>query len=466
MAKFIINHTLSGFEQADIDDSRLCNKDNTIVLVLDESTSTALYKYYNRVIDIILSGAKLITICVGKESKIRKTIMMLMVSYRNYNIYRVNSLSIVTDEYVANIEVREPSLLEVQQYVGGDISAYSELTTILFGINELINAGDLDGLKVFLEQHLESLDKSIDVVEYLKRISDATNSGELSSIIDSLKNKLDTFEKENSSIRAELKQYKGENSKLSDTVATLRKDVANANKKAFELQNQLDNATNSPVITSYREVNTSLIRCRAQSILYFKEISYARYTNSLVSNILNILKTIHHVNVKLLIYDSNVGIPGVYKGISILNSAEYLASKDKIIKSTVKFVVAEPNQMFIEDVLTSIDPQFQVVIVYDRLRQPIDIVSGNNVTKIYVVNSASNFAAVKPNIRVSLGSLILSSEANIDGCISIPEIPGYSQNTDSAKISKYMKLTNHDGKPIINTILNAARISMRPGGGV
>lgn len=473
MGKYIVNHTVSDFETVDIDDSRLCNSSNTVVLVLDESTSTSLHKYYNRVIDITVSGAKLICISVGKESKIRKTIMMAMASYRNYNIYKVDSIDTVTDEYIKMVINREPDLMEIQQYVGGDISAYSEINTILFGINQLINSGDLDGLKGFLENHLDSLESSMEVIEYLKRIADTTNSGELTNIIESLKNKLDSLNKENDNIKQELKSYRGENDKLSDTVTTLRRDVTVANRKVSELQNQLESSNDSPVITSYSEVNTTMIRCRAQTVIYFKEISYARYTNSLILNMVNLLKNIHHKDIKLLIYDSKVGMPGLYKGISILNTAEYLGNRSKILRDTVKYVVAEPNQTFIEDVLTSINPQFQVVIVYDRMKQMTNIVAGNNVTKIYVVNSASNLAAVKDSLRITPGNLIISSEPFVEGGIVIPEIPDYSQSSDSAKLAKYIKactISREANKepskePIISTILNKARVDIRPGGG-
>ena len=463
MSKFIINHSVFGYDTVDIDDKRIDSKDNTIILILNESTNNLMSKYYNRVIDIILSGAKLIMIAVGNESKIRKTLFMLAVSYRNYNLYKINNVSLINDEYLQSIENREPDLIEVQQFIGGDISAYSELNTILFGINELINSNDLNGLKTFIEQHINSIDSSVELIEYLKRVSDATNSGEMNNIIESLKEKMSNIEHENSSMRQDIKQYKNENSRLSTAVESLKKDVANANKKAIELKSQLENNTTCPIITSYKEVNTSLVRCKAQSIIYFKELSYARYTNSLVNNIVNILKTVHHMDVKLMIYDSRVGMPGLYKGISILNTNDYLANKSKILRDTTRYVITEPNQVFIEDVLTSISPQFQVVIVYDRMMQPIDIVSGNNVTKVFVVNSASNFEAMKPSIRFSLGSLIISSEQNIDGCISIPEIQGYSKGTESAKISKYMKLAGPDGTSIINSILTKARVNMRPG---
>ena len=391
--------------------------------------------------------------------------MMAMVSYRDYNIYKVDSISLITEEYVRAIEERTPDLTEVQQYIGGDISAYSELTTILIGINNLVNNGDMDGLKVFIEQHVESIDSSIEVAEYLKKLSDSTNSGDLMGIIENLKTKIDGQSKEITGLNTELKEYKGDNDKLQDRVNTLNKDVTRANRKIADLEEQLSNAGDSTVISSYRETSTSLIRCKTQHIIYFKEITYARYTNSLVLNMFDLLKTMFKDRVKLLIYDNKVGIPGIYKGLSILGTNEYLSNKAKIIRDTTKFVVSEPNPVFLDDILSSLSPQFDVVIIYDRMRQTPDLVTGNNVTKIFVINSASNYASIKDSIRIPPNSMIISNETNFPGAVKIGTIPEYNSATGSAKMSRYTRLPLAEGssEKLMNTILTKARITMNGG---
>ena len=451
---------MPGYETTKIDDNRLRNSDNTVVLVLNESASTNLHTYYNSVIDIILSGAKLICISVGKESKIRKAIMMVMASYRDYNIYKVGSSDIIDEEYIKAVENRNPDLAEVQQYIGGDISAYSELNTILFGINNLVNTGDIDGLKVFIENHIESIESSIEVIEYLKKLADSTNSGDLADLIESLKNKVAASSRQIDDLNADLKQYKGENEKLNDKVNSLTMDVNRANRKVSDLEDQLKSAGGSAVISTYSDVDTRIIKCKTQSIIYFKEISYSKYTNSLVMNLYSILKNRPNKRVKLMIYDSKVGMPGLYKGMSILNTTEYLSNKAKIIRDTTKFVVSEPNRVFLEDVLTSINPQFDIVIVYDRLRQAPDLVTGNNVTKIFVVNSLSNFESVKESIRIPPNSLVISNDDRIQGAIRIGDIPDYHTATDSAKMTRYSKLTisENSNDRIIATIFTKARI--------
>lgn len=464
--RFIINHDLSGYTRVEIDDTRLLDCNNIVVLILNDGTSTALHSYYNQVREIILSGAKLICICIGKESKIRKAIMMLMTLYKSYNIYRVESIDIVDDEYIAALEEREPDLTEVQQYIGGDMAAYSEINTILFGISNLVNTGDLEGLKVFIEQHVESLESSIEVIEYLRKSTDNANSGELNSIINILKSKLSENTKEVANLNAEVKQYKLDNDKLNDRVQTLSKDLQRVNRKAADLEDQLSSVgDSSAVISTYRELNTSLIRCKTQNILYFKEISYVRYTNSLINNLFLLLKNVYKDRIKLLIYDNRVGIPGLYKGLSIINTNEYLSNKSKIIKTTTKMVVPEPNPVFLDDILTSINPQFDVVIVYDRLRQPPDLVCGNNVTRTFIVNSASNLSAAKESIRVSPNNLIITNDSKIPGSLQIGSIPDYSNSTESARIAKYARLPASAGSSdkLINAILTKARININGG---
>ena len=117
MEKFIINHKLNSFKSTTIDDLSLRGLDKVVILVLDDTTNDSLQLYYNNVINIMLSGARLIAIELNKQSKIRKAIFMLMALYRNYNIYRVDSSAIITEDYVETLIDREPDITEIQQYI-------------------------------------------------------------------------------------------------------------------------------------------------------------------------------------------------------------------------------------------------------------------------------------------------------------------------------------------------------------
>ena len=464
MNKFIVNHSVEDFETTEITDERLKDSNAITILVLDDTTSNELSVYYNAVVDIILAGGKLYCVAVDKESKLRKTIMMAMANFRNYNIYRVTNKSLIDSEYIESIISREPDIEEVMQYVGGDIAAYAELNFVVFGISNLVSTGDLEGLKTFIEQHYDSIDSSHDVIEYLKNIADKVNSGSMQNMINNLKSKLEQSNSEINSLNSDVSQYRNENEKLNDKVSSLNKELQKANRQVTELTEQVDskNSGNQSSIVTYNPLNIAIIKCRTQHIIYFKEISYVKYVNSLVVHIYEILRKLYSDKIKLMIYDNKVGIPGLYKGISILSSQEFVSNKDRIIRDTGKFVVSEPNQIFLESILTNISPTFEVVIVYDRMRQSKDLVVGPNVTRIFVTNSESNLMNAKESIRVSPDSIIISSDPKLTNAYNISEIPGFDKATESAKIARYNKMATREGSKdkLIMSICKAAKIDI------
>lgn len=215
----------------------------------------------------------------------------------------------------------------------------------------------------------------------------------------------------------------------------------------------------SPVIKSYPETNISLIKCKTTYIIYFKEISQIPYINSLILNVFEAL-SIKKLKTKLLVYDSKVGISSIYKPLNIVDSNTYMSKRDFFIKSVDKFVVVEPNPVILDDVLTySADP-FDVLIIYDRMRQQNDLVVGNNVVKFYIVNSSKDFKETQQAFNITDKSFIITRSASgvCEGALDIPKIDDYTKLTDSAKLSKYMKAMTSSNKYLIKTILDKARI--------
>ena len=169
--KYIINHEIPEYTKVDITSSEINGAANeTVVLILEESTSDHLHDYYEQVTKILTSGNKLYIIIVGKESKIRKAICTLACNYRNYNMYKVDSKDTVDLEYVETIIDREPTIDEVQSFIGGDIAAYGDINTIIIGIEDCVANGDLEGVKNVVEQHINSIEGLASVVDYMKKI--------------------------------------------------------------------------------------------------------------------------------------------------------------------------------------------------------------------------------------------------------------------------------------------------------
>jgi len=164
---------------------------------------------------------------------------------------------------------------------------------------------------------------------------------------------------------------------------------------------------------------------------------------------------------KLVIYDTR-GLCSIYKPLPILSGREYVENRDMLVNKTQKFVLTEPNQSAIEDILTS-EQSFNVVIVYDRMREDTDIVSGNNVTKFYVIGSSKDYLELKDRLRINdPSSIITRTGSRIPGdVIDIPTIDKFSGGiTDSARTSKYMKLIcTSTGEPVMDTIFKKSQIN-------
>ena len=361
--KFIVNHKVIGYETVEIDSDKLkgASKELDVTIVLDESTNDKLYEYYNTVLEMAVNQSKVKLIILAKQSKIRKAIATLLVSYRNYNVYYVPDIDVVDADYLKELESREPTYEEVQTYLGGDVTGHVDIDTIILGITSIISTGELDGLKTFVNNHINSIEAFPEVINQMKKVVDSANSADLIDRIEELKKTLDEQKVKAEESGAELKGAKEENTKLKEDLTYTQNELNKAKTQMGDLKEQAS-SKGSAVIKTYPVMNTSMINCKVMNILYFKEISYVQYTNSLVNAIIEALRA-KKVKFKLLIYDDQNGISSIYKPAPIIGSTEYLKNKATFLRSTEKLVVVEPNPMIIEDILTYTSPAFDVVIV-------------------------------------------------------------------------------------------------------
>lgn len=467
MQKLIINHTITGFNKVEITDDILqrITKDDIIVLVLDKSTNKMLSTYYDTVLAAITKGAKLITIIVGKESDIRKSICNLMTLYHNYNVYKVDSKETITTEYVEELIGRAPSFVEIQSFIGGDVSAYSDISNILLGINDLVSHGDLDGLRSFIESHILSIEALTSTIDYMRRVVDSSNSSELITMADVLQKKLDSASSKLVELEASEAKAKEENQKLQEATKTLREQLTEASSRQPKSSEAVQQS-GAPVINAYSAIRTNVVQCKVQHIIYFKEISPIPYINSLVMALCSLLrgngKAKKHV--KLLIYDNNVGL-NTYGNLSIVSGSEFIANRSTLITKTENFVVVEPNPIILTDILGCVNPEIPILVIYDRMHKEESLIEGNNVTKFFVINSSNDYNCIARKITIPKQSIITRVGSTIGPeCLNIPSIPGYNDQgtTPSAKIARYFKLQAEGNKKlVIQTILDAGRISRR-----
>ncbi len=114
-----------------------------------------------------------------------------------------------------------------------------------------------------------------------------------------------------------------------------------------------------------------------------------------------------------------------------VDSAAFESNKAVLLNKTPKFVVTEPAPQILKDILQSINPQFDVLIIYDRMKQATDLVEGNNVYKFWVVNSFNDYNTTKNLFKIDRTDTIITSPASriAPDVIDIPRIKAYEAET-------------------------------------
>ena len=473
MVKYLINDNIHGYERVSLKENKFADEQNNlIVIIIDKSCDNNLGDYYRLLDKCLRNLNRIILISIKDENKSFKPLASLLVTFNDYDIYTVADRNAVSAKLLEKAEQRHPDYNEVQEYIGGDISAFADLSNIIYGIESIINEGNIDGLKSFIEEHMVSIENLTSTLNFMKKTCDIFNSDELIDEINKLKKDIEGHSKKVDELNKIIDDTKSDRDKYKADSENLKIKIDSM--KDTNEQLKLQNESAGSVIHSYKDVNTQMLKCKAKIVVYFKEISPIPYMNSLISNLISYLD-MQKLSNKLLIYDMNAGIYDMYKPLQIVTGKEFDSQKDTLINKTPRFVVAEPNQMILESILLS-EKCFDVVIIYDRLRGYTDIVSGNNVTKFYIINSAHDFDMVSNKIKLTdtsflithvNSSLIKDSKRNIkktsDGTptfLDIPYIEDYTKSTESARVSKYLKLATQQSKlPLIKTIIEKSRIN-------
>lgn len=473
MEKYIINENYHGYNKISINDIDKTNESNNIfVVIIDKTCDENTAQYYNFINNALKNINRVIVISVQDQNKTFRPIASMMICFKAYDIYEITDKDNLSAQYLLKLEDREPDFSEVQTYIGGDLTSYSDMNMILFGIESLIEEGNTDALKKFIEEHMISIENLTTSLNNMKKICDMFNSNELINQINTLKEQEEKLNKTIEDKDENLSSIKYDRDKYKVESETLKRENNKLKEKTQNLQEQAKSGGNT--IKTYKTVNTQLLRgTKTKIILYFKEISYVRYMNTLTNVLLEFIKR-HGLKTKLMIYDTNSEMSRVYEPLRVIRGNEYVADKSLIIHKVESFVVAEPSQMIIEDMLTS-DMQFDVLIIYDRMHTLTDIVEGNLVTKFYVMNSRKDYEALKDVLKITDTSFIITNSQNSLNIskdwktvgprdfLDIPTIDDFKKraiNSDSFVFSKYVKQASANSKKaIIQTIIEKSKIN-------
>ena len=463
--KYIVNESVMGCERVEITDEKLVNnKDQLVYVVLNESTADAscLKTYYNSIKAMLKNNVKVFIVMVAETSKIRGSICNLMQLFGNYNVYQVPDENFISSAYLDTLPERTVTYDEMAQYLQNDIVAYDDMDTVLQGVQECINRNDAEGLKTLIEGHLPTIEAAPTVFSQMKNSIDQANSGVLQDKIANIKAQLEEANELNEKKQTEIRQRESTIDDLNSSLKDARRQLTQTKADMEELKLQVQNA--GPAIRSYQTVKTQLLKCKTEHIIYIKEISRIPYINSFVLMLQEMIKQFRYTS-KLLIYDNTSQAQVTYGNMQQVDSAAFESNKAVLLNKTPKFVVTEPAPQILKDILQSINPQFDVLIIYDRMKQATDLVEGNNVYKFWVVNSFNDYNTTKNLFKIDRTDTIITRPASriAPDVIDIPRIKAYEAETqDNGKFAKYKGVqTTICKQPLMPHFLKICNISRK-----
>lgn len=463
--KYIVNESVMGCERVEITDEKLINdKDQLVYVVLNESTADAscLKTYYNSIKAMLKNNVKVFIVMVAETSKIRGSICNLMQLFGNYNVYQVPDENFISSAYLDTLPERTVTYDEMAQYLQNDIVAYDDMDTVLQGVQECINRNDAEGLKTLIEGHLPTIEAAPTVFSQMKNSIDQANSGVLQDKIANIKAQLEEANELNEKKQTEIRQRESTIDDLNSSLKDAKRQLTQTKADMEELKLQVQNA--GPAIRSYQTVKTQLLKCKTEHIIYIKEISRIPYINSFVLMLQEMIKQFRYTS-KLLIYDNTSQAQVTYGNMQQVDSAAFESNKAVLLNKTPKFVVTEPAPQILKDILQSINPQFDVLIIYDRMKQATDLVEGNNVYKFWVVNSFNDYNTTKNLFKIDRTNTIITRPASriAPDVIDIPRIKAYEAETqDNGKFAKYKGVqTTICKQPLMPHFLKICNISRK-----
>ena len=445
MEKYMINNSVHGYNQVFIEDEKLdAIKDSMVDVVVDKSADDKLALYYNKFRKMLANHNRIYLVGVKDNNTSLRVLASLMLCYNGYDIYEVPNKDRVTASYIKNIEERNPDITEVESYVNGEITCYTELSDLVFGIENLAKEKNIDALSVFVEEHVGSIENMVSTINKLKKRADLFNSEELFGTIRKSKESLEELNNVIEEKDKKIDEIKFDRDKYKVDAETLKRE--NTKLKSTNEQLEQTNGVGGAIIKTYKTLNTQLVRCKAKHILYFKELSYVPYVNSMVEAFMT-LTEMKGIKSKLIVYDDAAATCGKYSPMMIVNGNNYENNRTALINKIAKFVVTEATMNVLNEIITS-EQCFDLVVIYDRMKQTEDIISGNNVTKLFVINSNKDYTANKTLFKINhVENIIAPTDSNIGiekdtdkrRFLDIPKIASYSKATTTAKTSLIYK---------------------------
>lgn len=445
MQGYTVNFKSDGYDEISISNTGELNNENIIVL-LDNSCDNQLKEYYAYIRQLIINYNKVILL--DKGSRITNQLGMLMCLYGRYDIYKVEDSSL-TKDYIDMLLEREPTLEEVETFIGADIVGFAEINNIITQIIDSVKAKDIDSLTAVIGDNINEIEGLVGLIDYLRTMTEGVILGKDKT--KELKDSIVDLQKKVSNQEEEIKE-------LEDSKAQYKKELSKAKADVITLTDKLNSINDSePTLWHYNTLKTQICPCKVKSIIYFKEVSHISYINSFVTNLIMALEKIRQLRVKLIIYDNKTAFLNTYKPITLVTPNDYASDRTRVVSTLKKMLLTEVNQAILQDVIAE---PWDVVIVYDRLRQAEDIISGNIVYKYWVLNSIKEFSVIEKEFKVKENEVI-TRPGVLPGALTISTNSEYKEGNENARLAYYcskMRNTGSNNELVFDSIFKRTNI--------
>ncbi len=417
---------------------------DNLIVVYNSSEKTAdtdvfvLYNTLNKVISKADHVALIVTDVYDRNTKI---LGLLLAKYRVFNLFVMEELVDIDDEYIEAISESTVSQEELAQFVGRDIAAYAVTRDVTRELSNSISKSD-STIADLVRGNKDNIHGISTIFELIQQFSEsaceqatkgggstATDAGiiqrnskeiqRLTALVEELnrsKTQVDIkLEKAEKKIE-ELEDYKEgvetslASNPLSDNYVTL--DVN-------KFVNVIANGRRRPII---------------KDIIYFKEISPCRYINSFVVKFNKYMITQLGVKCKLVIFDRESFFNFRYGALKVVNGGSYAKLKRANELGDV-FVATKADRSIIEDLIT----ENEILIFYDRMGAENNIVSGRAVHEYYVLNSLKEYNELNKHRHVDMNWIVTNFGVD-KHMLSIPDIMEYKMMSEGGKLSAYVNM--------------------------
>ena len=379
--------------------------------------------------------------------------ILTMIKNGYYSIMEVDDLADIDGDYAESVLEYEVDLDELQAILGPTFGkfAYQLKTDSNNPLNVLIqNLIDTTvkategGLQADIDEHGENDKLRADLL---------ANKQELNNIHAKVVKLNQCVEEQAQTIR-----------QLNATNQTLTLQLDSANSRIEQLTTNVSLSGGNAIqyvtlnldkfITSKKLAHT---RCDNEYVIYMKEISPCSYINSFVKNFMQFIKLNKHKSIICLIYDDTQLTTIKYGKLPVLTGTNFVP--DSSLKDQQFVVVAEPAQQILEQALIT----NEIVIVYDRLHESDDIISGKAATKFVVVNGQKELLEAKKATKLPSEQFITTFGTDKD-TLSIRAIREYKQMSSGGQLLSYanMLCTQNETETIFDAFIFAAKIVFDP----